>query len=130
MRIGELARIAGVTPDTIRYYERAGLLGPPARTAAGYRDYGETALDDLRFIKKGKTLGLRLTDLREVMVITSGGKLLCDHVRAIIVARLKEVDEKIGELRELRSTLMETLARLDTQSEPVAGCRCAIIESA
>jgi DNA-binding transcriptional MerR regulator len=130
MRIGELAKEVGVTPDTIRYYERAGLLRPPARTPAGYRDYGEAALDDLRFIKKGKSLGLRLTDLREVMEITSGGTLPCDHMRVIIVARLKEVDEKIRELRELRFTLMKTAARLDTDTELVASCRCAIIESA
>lgn len=130
MRIGELAKRAGVTTDTIRYYEREGLLGPPARTPAGYRDYAEPALDDLRFIKKGQALGLRLTDVREVMAITSGGELPCDHVRATITARLKEVDEKIRELKELRSTLVQTFARLDTHTEPVAGCRCAIIESA
>ncbi len=130
MRIGELAKQAGVTTDTIRYYEREGLLGPPARTPSGYRDYGETALDDLRFIKNGQTLGLRLTDVREVMAIASGGKLPCDHVRATITARLQDVDEKIRELQDLRSTLMETFARLDTPTEPVAGCRCAIIEPA
>ncbi len=130
MRIGELAQRAGVTPDTIRYYEREGLLGPPARTPAGYRDYGDTALDDLRFIKKGQTLGLRLADVREVMAITSGGELPCDHVRATITVRLQEVDEKIRELEALRSTLRETFVRLDTLTEPAAGCRCAIIESA
>ena len=130
MRIGELGKRAGVTPDTIRYYEREGLLDPPARTPAGYRDYDDTALEDLRFIKKGQTLGLRLTDVREVMAITSGGELPCDHVRATITVRLQEVHEKISELQALRSTLMETLVRLDTPTEPVAGCRCAIIESA
>lgn len=130
MRIGELAKSAGVTPDTVRYYEREGLLAPPARTPAGYRDYDETALEDLQFIKKGQTLGLRLTDVREVMAITSGGGLPCDHVLATITARLHEVDEKIGELQALRSSLMEAFTRLDKLAEPVAGCRCAIIESA
>ena len=130
MRIGELGKRVGVTTDTIRYYEREGLLGPPARTQAGYRDYDETAVEDLRFIKKGQTLGLRLTDVREVMAITSGGELPCDHVRATITARLQEVDEKIGELEALRSTLTEAFARLDTLTDPVPGCRCAIIESA
>ncbi len=130
MRIGELAKRAGVTPDTIRYYEREGLLAPPARTPSGYRDFGETALEDLQFIKKGQTLGLRLTDVREVMAITSGGELPCDHVRTTITARLQEVDEKIRELQTLRSTLTEAFVRLDTLTEPVAGCRCAIIESA
>jgi len=130
MRIGELAKRAGVTPDTIRYYEREGLLTPPARTPSGYRDFGETALEDLQFIKKGQTLGLRLTDVREVMAITSGGEPPCDHVRTTITARLQEVDEKIRELETLRSTLTEAFARLDRLTEPVAGCRCTIIESA
>lgn len=130
MRIGELANRAGVTPDTIRYYEREGLLAPPARTPAGYRDYREDALDDLRFIKKGKSLGLRLTDLREVIEITSGGELPCDHVRATIAGRINDVDEKIRELQELRATLAETFARLETYPEPIADCRCVIIESA
>ena len=130
MRIGELAKRAGVTTDTIRYYERQGLLGRPARTPSGYRDYDDTALDDLGFIKKGQTLGLRLTDVREVIAITSGGKFPCDHVRATITARLQEVEEKICELQDLRSTLLDAFARLDTLTEPVPGCRCAIIESA
>ncbi len=59
MRIGELAKTAGVTPDTIRYYEREGLLPPPERTPSGYRDYGPAALEDLLFIKQAQALGLK-----------------------------------------------------------------------
>lgn len=128
MRIGELAALAGVTPDTIRYYEREGLLTPPARTPSGYRDYDNVALDDLRFIRKGQTLGLRLADIRQAMAIASGGGVPCDHVRATITARLQEVEQRIRELREIRSTLKDGLARL-AQTEPVPGCRCGVIES-
>ena len=84
----------------------------------------------MTYSKKGQTLGLRLADVREVMAIISGGELPCDHVRATITARLQEVDEKIRELQDLRSTLMAAFARLDTLTEPAAGCQCAIIESA
>ncbi len=130
MRIGELAKTAGVTPDTIRYYEREGLLPPPERTPGGYRDYGPEVVDDLQFIKKAQALGLKLSHVREVLEISSGGKPPCEHVRATVSARLTEVEQRLKELRALRSTLRQTLERLDGAPPPMAGCRCAVIESA
>ncbi len=130
MRIGEIAKSAGVTPDTIRYYEREGLLPLADRTPSGYRDYEPEAVDDLRFIKKAQALGLRLTDVREVLEISAGGRPPCEHVRATVSARLTEVDHRLKELRALRSTLRETLERLDLAPPPKTGCRCTVIESA
>ena len=130
MRIGELAKTAGVTPDTVRYYEREGLLPAPERTPSGYRNYGPEVLDDLRFIKKAQALGLKLSDVREVLEISSGGRQPCEHVRAKVTARLGEVDQRLRELRNLRATLRETLERLDRAPPPKAGCRCTVIESA
>ncbi len=130
MRIGELAKTAGVTPDTIRYYEREGLLPSPQRTESGYRDYGPGVMEDLLFIKKAQALGLKLSDVREVLEISSGGKPPCEHVRATVSARLVEVEERLRELRALRATLRETLERVDRAPAPKAGCRCAVIESA
>ncbi len=130
MWIGELAKTARVTPDTIRYYEREGLLPSPQRTESGYRDYGPGVMDDLLFIKKAQALGLKLSDVREVLEISSGGKPPCEHVRATVSARLVEVEERLRELRALRATLRETLGRLDRAPAPKAGCRCAVIESA
>ncbi len=130
MRIGELAKSAGVTPDTIRYYEREGLLPSPDRTPSGYRDYGPEALDELLFIKKAQASGLKLDGVREVLEISSGGRVPCDHVRATISTRLVEVEARLRELRALRSTLRQTLERLDRAPAPKAGCRCAVIESA
>jgi DNA-binding transcriptional MerR regulator len=130
MRIGELAKSAGVTPDTIRYYEREGLLPPPERRPSGYRDYGPGVVDDLQFIKKAQGLGLKLSDVREVLEISSGGRPPCEHVRATVTTRLSEVERRMKELRALRSTLRETMERLDRAPKPKAGCRCAVIESA
>ncbi len=130
MRIGELAKTAGVTPDTIRYYEREGLLLPPERTPSGYRDYGPGVMDDLLFIKKAQASGLKLGDVREVMQIAAGGRPPCEHVRTTVTTRLAEVEERLRELRSLRSTLKATLVRLDRAPAPKAGCRCAVIESA
>jgi len=130
MRIGELANRVGITPDTIRYYEREGLLPPPKRTTNGYRDYGPETVDDLQFIKKAQALGLKLSAVREVLEISSGGEPPCEHVRATVASRLAEVEQRIKELRALRSTLRETLERLDRAPPPKAGCRCQVIESA
>lgn len=129
MRIGQLAERAGVTPDTIRYYERQGLLAPARRTPNRYRQYDREALEELQFIKKAQALGLRLGDIREVMEISSGGEPPCEHVRATMTERLAEVEERLRELRGLRATLRETLERLDRARPLKTGCRCAAIES-
>ena len=128
MKIGELARRAGVTADTIRFYEREELLGEPVRTPNGYRDYGEGTLEDLVFIRKAQALGLRLAEVREVLEIAAGGLTPCDHVRDKVRARLSEVDRRMSELRALRATLIETLDRLDVAESTAPGCRCAAIE--
>lgn len=129
MRIGEVARLSGLTPQAIRFYEREGLLAKPPRTAAGYRDYGPEAVEDLRFVAKAQASGLRLTDIREVMEIAAGGRPPCEHVRATVTARLTEVERRLRELRVLRSSLRATLARLERAPKPRRGCRCAAIES-
>jgi len=128
VKIGELARQAGVTPDTVRYYEKEGLLPKPRRTPSGYRDYEPSVVDYLRFIRKAQALGLRLAEVREVMEIAAGGRTPCDHVRATVRARLDEVERRMKELRALRATLREALERLDRTEPSPPGCRCAVIE--
>lgn len=130
MRIGELAKAAGVSPDTLRYYEREGLLPLADRTPSGYRDYGPEALADLQFIKKAQALGLNLSEVGKILEISSGGQAPCEHVRSSVTGRLAEVEQRLKELRALRLTLRETLERLDRTPMPKAGCRCAVIESA
>jgi len=129
MKIGALAKRAGVTTDTVRYYEKEGLLSPPPRTPGGYRDYEESVLDDLLFIRKAQALGLRLGEVREVMEIAAGGQPPCDHVRATVRSRLSEVERRIGEMKALRGSLREVLRRLERVDAPPPGCRCAAIEA-
>ena len=128
MRIGELSARTGVSPDTVRYYEKVGLLSAPGRTSGGFREYGPDAIDDIRFIKKAQTLGLKLGEIGEIVEIAAGGRAPCDHVRATIEARLQDVERRMTELRALRRTLKQTLDRLDRQPSN-RGCRCAVIES-
>ncbi len=127
-RIGELARAAGVSRDTLRYYERLGLLPRAHRSGGGYRLFDRSAADRIAFIRKAQALGLTLEEVREVLHIAADGTAPCKHVRAALSARLSEVDTRIQELRSLRSTLARALAR--SRSLPVAGtCVCGIIEA-
>ena len=129
MRIGQLSKRADVSPDAIRYYEKIGLLSPPARTKSHYRDYGPEALDDLLFIKKAQASGLKLDDVRDVMQIASRGLPPCDHVRERVTIRLPEVVNQLKELRALHSALKATLERLNSAPTLKDRCRCAAIES-
>ncbi|HEV8173626.1 MAG TPA: MerR family transcriptional regulator, partial [Actinoplanes sp.] len=78
MRVSELAAAAGVAADTIRYYERAGLLPAPPRTASGYRAYDEDAVDRLRFIQGAQRLGLRLRDIADLLAVRDTGVCPCE----------------------------------------------------
>ncbi len=117
MLIGEVVRESGFTRDTIRYYERVGLLTPAARGRNRYREYGTGAVDDLQFIKKAQLLGLKLNDIHTVLEISAGGQPPCDHVRSVVVAHLTDVERKLSELRDLRATLESTLAKPSSGSQ-------------
>lgn len=129
VRIKELGERADLSPDTIRYYERVGLLGRARRAPNGYRDYGEETLEDLRFIHKAQALGLKLSDIREVMEIAAGGRAPCEHVRTALDSRLHEVETRLRELKSLQATLREALARLDRAPRRKTRCRCPVIEA-
>lgn len=105
MRIGELAAAAGTTTKTLRFYEDIGLLPPTERTANGYREYGQDAVSRLDFIHRGRTAGLTLGQIREVIDIRDAGDAPCDHVYELLSARLADIDEQIADLRDLRTTL-------------------------
>ncbi len=103
--IGRLARDAGVKADTVRYYERMGLLPPARRTDGGYRLYGADSAARLRFIKGGQRLGLRLADIRNLLEVHDRGACPCGHTDALVRRRLAEVDAEIERLAELRREL-------------------------
>ncbi len=113
MLIGEVATEVGLTPKTLRYYEDEGLLPPPDRTPAGYRDYEPEAVDRLRFIRRAQSAGLRLRQIREILDIRDGGRPPCEHVAELIEDRLAEVERRIGELERTRELLHDLAARAD-----------------
>ena len=107
MRIGHLAGKAGVAVDTVRYYERQGLLPEPARRPSGYRDYGDDELQQLRFVRRCKALGFTLEETRELLRLNANPKADRAEVRALTERRLADVDAKLRELQLLRDSLAE-----------------------
>lgn len=107
MRIGELAAAGGLTTGTIRFYEQAGLLPGPPRTSSGYRDYPAGALTRLAFIRDARAAGLTLAEISGVLAIRDAGQAPCRHVTQLIDRHLREVDQRITELRDARAALRE-----------------------
>jgi MerR family transcriptional regulator, mercuric resistance operon regulatory protein len=117
MSITQLAGRAGVRPDTIRYYERTGLLPAPARTAGEHRRYGAGALDRLQFIRGAKRLGLRLADIADLLAFRDGGECPCDPAAGMLQRRMTEIDAEIARLSALRGQLAAMLTAI-----PGPGC--------
>jgi DNA-binding transcriptional MerR regulator len=114
LKIGELAARCGVSRDTIRFYEREGLLPRPHRTPALYRVYGEEDEGRLLFIRRAQTLGLTLDDTRELVrhgQLRAPGE--CRRVATLLKERIETIDRKVAELRAFRRQLAENLERCE-----------------
>lgn len=114
MRIGEIAERSGVSTKTLRFYEQAGLVQPPARRENGYRDFGDDVLGRLEFIRAAQSSGLTLAEIRGVIAVRDGGEAPCSHVLGLIEQRTAEIDRRIAELRELRADLAVLAERAQT----------------
>lgn len=118
LRVAELARIVGVSPDTVRYYERAGLLAPPARTAAGYRAYDPSAADRLRFIQGAQRLGLRLRDIVDLLVVRDTGVCPCEPAEQLLRRRLADLEAEMTRLAALRDQIVAMVDALPSADCP------------
>lgn len=108
MWTGEVAKQAGVNPQTLRYYERRGILPMPERTAGGYRDYPDWTVGLVRFVKHAQDLGYSLTDVEQLLQLADGGAASCAQARTITAARLADLDRRIADLRRMRDCLADT----------------------
>ena len=107
MRIGELAAATGTTTETLRFYERSGLLPRAERSANGYRDYRPEVISLLDFIRRGRVAGLTLAQIREVIDLRETGEAPRDHVFQLMTARVVDIDRQIAELAVLRAALIQ-----------------------
>ena len=118
MRVGELAEAVGIAADTIRYYERAGLLPPPRRTPAGYRAYDSEAVDRVRFIQGAQRLGLRLRDILNLLAVRDTGACPCEPAEQLLRRRLAELDEQMARLAALRTEMVAMIDALPNGCPP------------
>jgi len=132
MLIGELARRAGVKPQTVRYYETLRLLSPVLRSASGYRTYGAQTLEELRFIRKAQSLGFSLDDVRQILDVARAGRPPCARVLAIAERHLADLDQRITQLSELRNDLARAVNQWRDGGVPsrCASTLCELISEA
>jgi MerR family mercuric resistance operon transcriptional regulator len=129
LTVGQLAARAEVRADTIRYYERAGLLPEPRRTDGDHRRYGPADLDRMLFIRGAQRLGLRLAEIRELLAVRDTGVCPCGPAETLLSEHIGEIDREIARLARLRADLVGMVAGLSGPSgpcpDPVPGTWCA-----
>lgn len=126
MRTGQLARRAGVNLQTVRYYERRGLLPEPPRRESGYREYGPGSVEALRFIKRAQQLGFTLNEVEQLLHLAAGGPDACDAARMLANHRISDLEARIADLRAMRDSLWQLV---QTCERPHGERECALLES-
>ena len=125
MKISELASATATKAETVRFYEKIGLLPPPQRTSANYRTYGAEHLARLSFIRRARGLGFKLEAIRELLTLSDDNSQSCEEVDAIARVHLDEIDRKVGDLTALRTELDRVIG--SCRRGTVADCK--IIET-
>jgi DNA-binding transcriptional MerR regulator len=129
LKIGEVSKRSGVGIETLRFYEKIGLLGRPARTESGYRLYNDEAFSRLDFIKRAQALGFTLAEISRIIAEKQSGQSPCREVRQIVRGRLKELDERIKEMRRYQKELQAALDEWEKAGDK-KGHVCGLIEGA
>lgn len=130
MRSGELAKLTGVSTDTLRHYERVGVLPRAARSPAGYRQYTEEAAERVRLVRRAIAMGFRIEELARILCVRERGGAPCRQVHALAVEKLAALDRQIAELMELREELRGVVAEWGTRLEATPhGQRAGLLES-
>ncbi|MGB0955884.1 MAG: MerR family transcriptional regulator [Panacagrimonas sp.] len=121
LTVGKVAKASGLNIETIRYYERDGLLPPPLRSAAGYRLYQSDTLDRLQFIRRAKHLGFSLREIRDLLSLQdqAGSK---SQARKLAAGKLKLVNEKIRDLQGIRRALDKMVEQCSGDGSVSSGC--------
>ena len=126
LKTGEVAKKGGVNLETIRYYERRGLLPRPPRTPAGYRTFGTDAVRRLRFVKRAQELGFSLKEVKELLALRVDARTSCAAVRKRAEAKIADIDQKLRALRVMKRALVRLTAACVGRG-PVSAC--PILES-
>jgi len=128
---GQLAQRVGVNLETLRFYEKEGLLSPPSRTASGYRQFAESAVDRLDFVRRAKGLGFSLAEIRELLVFQECNAQSCVEVRNRLRNKLIVLLAKKAELESLEAQLRSALRKCDRQLKqlgPQRANQCPVLK--
>jgi MerR family mercuric resistance operon transcriptional regulator len=123
--IGALSERSGVNIETIRYYEKIGVMPKPARRGSGYRNYGSAQVRRLHFVRRGRELGFSLDEIRNLLHLVDGHAFTCAEVNALTVDHLKDIRQKIADLRRLERAMSEMTALCAKDEIP----ECPIIDA-
>ncbi len=126
MKIGDLAKAAGVSTQTIRYYEREGLLSEPVRAANGYRLYGQRALEALNFIIEAKAVGFTLREIKQLAGIDPDSSQSCEFLQQVVQRKMLDLDKKLSSMKRMRKK-MEGLMKECKQSAASANGSCPVL---
>jgi len=125
LTIGALSKRTGVNIETIRFYERVGILPKPPRSAGGHRIYSQEQLMRLGFVRRSRELGFSLDEVRGLLQLVDGGRYTCAEVKAITLDHLADIRRKIADLRRLEQTLAEVAGKCRGGKVP----DCPVIEA-
>lgn len=125
MKIGQLSKQTDCKIETIRYYERIGLLPEPARSEGGYRLYDESHLKRLSFIRRSRELGFTIEEIRGLLKLVDGGSYTCSDVKAITLEHVGTIRQKIVDLKKLEKTLSSIASQCAGDGTP----ECPIIDA-
>lgn len=126
LSIGQVARQAGVGVETVRFYEREGLLEEPARRASGYRQYAQEAVTQIRFIKRAQHLGFSLKEVAELLALRVDRQTSCEQVKERAAAKLAEVERKMVELQRMRQALFQVASLCEGEGP---NSRCPMLDA-
>ncbi|MBO0796705.1 MAG: MerR family DNA-binding protein [Ktedonobacteraceae bacterium] len=121
LSIGQVARRAGVGVETVRFYEREGLLEEPPRRASGYRQYSEQVVKRIHFIKRAQQLGFSLKEMMELLMLRVDGQTSCEEVKRHTEAKIAQVEQKLLDLQRMRQALLQ-VASLCEEEGPRSRC--------
>lgn len=110
MTIGQVAKKGGVNIETVRYYERQGLIPPPPRRESGYREYPEETVKRIRFIKRAQELGFSLREIAELLALRVGPGTTCGEIRKVAEAKIADIEGKIRTLQRMMGVLLKLAA--------------------
>ena len=110
LRTGQLAKLAGVNKETIRYYERLGLIDEPPRRESGYRQYTKEYVSRIKFIRKAQSLGFSLQEISELLALRVETDSVCDAVQRHAESKIQDINEKVQLLEQMKQTLMQLIA--------------------